>query len=52
MAVDINNKLKLKSKQIDIADLFIAGIAMSNNMYFATLNKKHFERIDGLELIK
>lgn len=52
MAVDINNKLKLKSKQIDIADLFIAGIATSNSMPFATLNKKHFERIDGLELIQ
>jgi tRNA(fMet)-specific endonuclease VapC len=51
-AVVINNQLKLKSKQIGIADLFIAAIAMSNNMPFVTLNKKHFERIQGLEIIE
>ena len=51
IAVDINNNLKLKSKQIDTADLFIAAIAISNDLPFATLNKKHFDRIEGLEII-
>ena len=51
LAVEINNRLKRKSKQIEMADLFIASIAMSNDMPFATLNKKHFDRIDGLNLI-
>ncbi len=52
IAVDINNQLKQKRKQIDIADLFIAAIAISNNLLFATLNKKHFERIDGLKILE
>lgn len=52
VAVDINNQLKQKRKQIDIADLFIAAIAISNNLLFATLNKKHFERIDGLKILE
>ena len=50
-AVTINSKLKIISKQIDKADLFIAAIALSNNLPLATLNKKHFNRIDELVLI-
>ena len=50
-AIDINSKLKKKRKQIDLADLFIAATALSNDLPFATLNKKHFDRIDGLILI-
>ena len=51
-AVTINRELKLKRKQINIADLFIAATAISNNLPFVTLNKKHFERIDGLLLLE
>ncbi len=51
-AVDINNELKRKRKQIEIADLFIAATAVANNLPFATLNKKHFERIDGLNIVE
>jgi predicted nucleic acid-binding protein len=50
-SVDINNSLKSKSKQIGMADLFIAATAIANNMSLATLNKKHFDRIDGLILL-
>lgn len=50
-AVAINKALKIKSKQIGMADLFIAAIAISNNLPIATLNKKHFERVDDLLLI-
>jgi len=50
-AVTINNMLKRKRKQIDMADLFIAATAISNELPLATLNQKHFERIDGLSLI-
>lgn len=49
-AVQINKILQQKSKQIDMADLFIAATAMSNNLPIATLNKKHFDRIEGLQL--
>ncbi len=51
-AIKINKELKLKRKQISIADLFIAATAISNHLPLATLNKKHFERIDGLKIIE
>lgn len=51
-AVLINNQLKQKRKQIDLADLFIAATANANNLPIATLNRKHFERIDTLDIIE
>ncbi len=51
-AVIINRRLKQKRKQIDLADLFIAATAIANNLTFATLNRKHFERIDTLDIIE
>jgi len=51
-AVDINNALKRKRKQIGMADLFIAATAVSNSLPLATLNTKHFDRIDGLAIIE
>ena len=50
-AVEINRALKAKRKQIDMADLFIAATAISNNFPLATLNTKHFERIETLSII-
>lgn len=50
-ASEINVSLKKKRKQIDIADLFIASTAIANNIPISTLNLKHFERIERLELI-
>jgi len=51
-AVQINAALKRKRKQIDLADLFIAATAIHQNLSVATLNKKHFDRIDGLNIIE
>lgn len=51
IAVKVNNELKRKRKQIDQADLFMACTALSHNLPFATLNKKHFERIDSLIIV-
>ena len=51
-AVEINSELKRKRKQIAIADLFIAATAIGNDLPFATLNKKHFERIDNLQIVE
>jgi tRNA(fMet)-specific endonuclease VapC len=50
-AVTLNSTLKKKRKQIDLADLFIAATAVASNISSATLNKKHFERIDTPKLI-
>ena len=52
IAVDINNNLKRKRKQIDLADLFIAATAITNDLPLTTLNRKHFDRIDGLNIVK
>ena len=51
-AVIINKQLKQKRKQIYLADLFIAATAIANNLPFATLNRKHFERIDSLDIVE
>lgn len=51
-AVEINADLKRKRKQIGIADLFIAASALSHGLPFATLNNKHFERVEGLKIIE
>ena len=51
-AVSINNALKKRRNKIDIADLFIAATAVSNSLPIATLNRKHFERVDKLKIIE
>ena len=51
-AIKINIQLKQHRKQIAIADLFIAASAVSNKIPIATLNRKHFERVVGLELVE
>jgi tRNA(fMet)-specific endonuclease VapC len=51
-AVIINSALKKKRKQLDLADLFIAATAVAHGLSFATLNKKHFERIDTLIIVE
>ena len=51
-AVEINRLLKRKRKQIDLADLFIASTAVTHKLLFATLNKKHFDRVDKFEIIE
>ena len=52
VAVDIFRGLKMKSKLIEVPDILIAATAIKNNMQLATLNKKHFERIESLQLIE
>ncbi len=51
-AVFINRQLKQKRKQIDLADLFIAATAVAHHLSLATLNRKHFDRIDTLNIIE
>ncbi|MDB5011354.1 MAG: type toxin-antitoxin system VapC family toxin [Mucilaginibacter sp.] len=51
-AVIINNDLKHKRKQIDIADLFIASTSIAYDLPFATLNRKHFDRIEQLQIVE
>ena len=45
-------ELRKKNQQIEIRDLFIGCTALSYNLSVFTLNKKHFTRIPGLEVIQ
>src|SRR3989338_6281348 len=49
---EITKKLKKKGKIIDFRDIFIAASCIINNCSFLTMNKKHFDNIDELNLIK
>jgi len=50
-AIEIDRQLKKISKQIDTPDLMIAAAAISNGLKLATLNFKHFGRIEELEIV-
>jgi len=52
VAINIYRQLKHDSKLIELPDLFIGATAVANQLKIATLNKKHFERIVGLEVVK
>lgn len=51
IAVSIAKKLKKINKSINYKDLVIAATAISGKCPLATINKKHFENIEGFELI-
>ena len=46
----IAKELKMKGSIIDYRDIFIASAAIANNYILATFNKKHFSKINSLEL--
>jgi tRNA(fMet)-specific endonuclease VapC len=48
IASEIYLKLKSQNQIIEFRDIFIAAICIKNKQPIKTLNKKHFERIDGL----
>ncbi|MFP4421760.1 MAG: type II toxin-antitoxin system VapC family toxin [Desulfococcaceae bacterium] len=47
---DVYANLRHQGCPIDNMDLLIAGVAISNGLVLVTHNKRHFGRIDGLEL--
>jgi predicted nucleic acid-binding protein len=50
-SIKIFKDLKTKNKLIDIEDIFISGSAIASKLKIATLNLKHFERVNNIELI-
>jgi tRNA(fMet)-specific endonuclease VapC len=50
-AVVLEIELKRKNLLIDIPDLFIAATAINENISLSTLNTKHFERVNTINLI-
>jgi len=51
IASSIFQKLKAKNKLIEFRDIFIASSAVNAQIPLATLNKKHFKRIDNIILL-
>lgn len=50
-AIDIYLDLKRRNKMIDLADLLIGATALTHGLALATINRKHFERIEMIEII-
>ncbi|RYE10932.1 MAG: type II toxin-antitoxin system VapC family toxin [Sphingobacteriaceae bacterium] len=50
-AAEIFLQLKAKNQLIEFRDIFIAATCISHNLPIATLNKKHFERVEGLAIV-
>ena len=48
----IYRNLKGKNQLIEFRDIFIGATAQYHNFCIATLNAKHFERIEGLSLFE
>jgi predicted nucleic acid-binding protein len=51
-ASNIYHLLKSKGKIIGVEDILISATAIQHKLKLATLNKKHFENIDHLNLIE
>lgn len=49
-AAQIYRDLKLKHQLISLPDIFIAATAVTHNLQLMTLNIKHFEKIEALNL--
>ena len=43
-------KLRQEGKTLDDLDLLIAGTALANELVIVTHNRRHFDRIEGLEV--
>lgn len=51
-AAQIYHQLRLSNQMIEFRDIFIAATCIVNELPVATLNKKHFKRIEGLKIVK
>ncbi len=49
-AAEIFRQLKAKNQLIEFRDIFIAATCVVEGLPIVTLNKKHFERVEGLEI--
>ncbi|MCF8370376.1 MAG: type II toxin-antitoxin system VapC family toxin [Bacteroidales bacterium] len=50
-AGEIVKQLRRDNKMIEISDVLIASTAIANNLQVATLNIKHFNRIENLKIV-
>jgi len=50
-SAEIFHYLKSKNQLIEFRDIFIAATCLVNDLPIVTLNSKHFERIEALQII-
>ena len=50
-AAALRQKMEGNGSYIGMADSLIAGIALENGLPLLTRNRKHFERVEGLNLV-
>jgi len=50
-AAQLFHQLKRKNELIEFRDIFIAATCLVFDLPIATLNEKHFKRIDGLKIV-
>ena len=51
-AGQIYHQLRTSNQLIEFRDIFIAATCLTFNLPIATLNKKHFRRIDDLKILR
>ncbi len=51
IAAKVMADMEKKGKTIDMRDMFIGAICLTNSLSLLTHNKKHFENIEGLVLV-
>lgn len=51
-AGQIYHQLRTSNQLIEFRDIFIAATCLTFKLPIATLNKKHFTRIDGLKIVR
>jgi tRNA(fMet)-specific endonuclease VapC len=50
LSADLYAALRAQGTPLDDIDLLIAGIALANEWVLVTRNRRHFERVPGLEI--
>lgn len=51
-AATIYHTLRTRNQMIEFRDIFIAATCLVYDLPIATLNKKHFKRIDDLKILR
>ena len=51
IAIEASKRLRKSGQQLEFKDLIIGSTAMQVNLPLATLNEKHFDKLDNLAII-
>ncbi len=51
IAIETSKRLRKSGQQLEFKDLIIGATALQRNLPLATLNEKHFDKLDNLAII-